>query len=113
MSKTLGRTLKVYPTDLVRKDHLQGDLSGETRRYDTMTATIEDLKAAAELLERAVELIREVAKETSLPSVAERRSMGEEIVKIRLKLMLMRRDLTLLHATANRRKPRKPQTNQS
>ena len=71
-----------------------------------MTETINDLKIATELVEKAAELVREVAKETFLPSEAARQSVREQIVRIRLKLMLMRRDLTLLLDTANRRKPR-------
>ena len=71
-----------------------------------MTETIDDLKIATELVEKAAELVREVAKETFLPSEAARQSVREEIVRIRLKLMLLRRDLTILHDTANRRKRR-------
>lgn len=70
-----------------------------------MTA-VDDLKAAAELIERAANLVREAAKVGSLSSEAARRSVCQEIVRIRLKLMLMRRDLTILHDAANRRKPR-------
>ena len=49
-----------------------------------MTAVIDDLKAAAELLEKAAGLVREAAKDTSLPSVSLRQSVGKEIVRIRL-----------------------------
>ena len=71
-----------------------------------MTAPIDDLRSAAELIDKASELLREAAKVSSLPSEAARQSVREQVMRIRLKLMLMRRDLTLLHDTANRRKPR-------
>lgn len=71
-----------------------------------MTAIIEGLKTAAELVQKAADVIREAAKETCLPSEAARQSVREQVMRIRLKLTLMRRDLTILHAAANRRKPR-------
>jgi hypothetical protein len=71
-----------------------------------MATIADDLKTAADLVEKATELVREAAKETFLPSEAARRSVREEVVRIRLKLMLLRRDLTIVHETANRRKPR-------
>jgi len=71
-----------------------------------MSAVIDNLKTAAELLEKAAELVREAAKETSLPSVALRQSVGEQIRRIRLKLMLLRRDLSIVHGMANRSKLR-------
>jgi hypothetical protein len=71
-----------------------------------MTAAIEDLKTAAELVEKATEVVREAARETSLPSEASRRFVREQVMRIRLKMMLIRRDLTILHEMANRRKPR-------
>ncbi len=71
-----------------------------------MAATIDDLKTAGDLVERAAELVHEAAKETSLPSVALRQSVGEQIARIRLKLMLLRGDVTILHNIVNRRKPR-------
>jgi hypothetical protein len=67
---------------------------------------VSDLKTACEFVEKAAESLREAAKETYLPSEAMRQCVREEIVRIRLKLMLLRRDLTLVHDTANRRKPR-------
>lgn len=69
---------------------------------------VSDLKTACEFVEKATESLREAAKQTYLPSEATRQSVREEIVRIRLKLMLLRHDLTILHATANRRKPRGP-----
>jgi hypothetical protein len=89
---------RAYPADRVRKDHLC--------RSDRMTAPVDDLRSAAELIDKASELLREAAKASSLPSEAARQSVRELVMRIRLKLMLMRRDLTLLHDTANRRKPR-------
>jgi hypothetical protein len=71
-----------------------------------MTELIEDLKSAAELLERARELVGKAAKVAFLPSEAERGAVRDEIVRIRLKLMLLRSDINKLHATANRGKPR-------
>ena len=73
-----------------------------------MTSAIQHLKTAAELVEKAAELVREAARETPLPpSVAVRQSVGEQIVRIRLQLMLFRRDLTILHDAVNRRKRRR------
>ena len=69
---------------------------------------VNDLKTAREFVEIAAQSLREAAKQTYLPSEAMRQSVREEIVRIRLKLMLLRRDLTILHATANRRKLRRP-----
>ena len=54
-----------------------------------MTVTIDDLKIATELLEKAAELVHEAAKVKFLLSEAARRYVSEEIVRIRLKLMLM------------------------
>lgn len=71
-----------------------------------MTAAIYDLEAGAELIDKAAELLRQAAQVTSLPSEAARRSVREQVMRIRLKLMLMRRDLTILHVTANRRRPK-------
>ena len=71
-----------------------------------MAAPIDDLRSAVELIDKASESLREAAKVSSLPSEAARQSVREQVMRIRLKLMLMRRDLTILHATANRRKPR-------
>jgi len=71
-----------------------------------MTVVIDDLKTAGDLVEKAVGLVREAAQETSLPSVALRESVADQIVRIRLQLMLLRRGLTVLHDMANRRKPR-------
>lgn len=73
-----------------------------------MSAVIDDLKTAADLVEKAAELVREATNETSLPSVALRQAVGEHIVRIKLQLMLLRRDLTSLHDMANGRKPRLP-----
>lgn len=75
-----------------------------------MTAIIDDLKTAAELVQKAAALVREAAQESSLPSVAARQSVGEQIVRIRLQLTLLRRDLTILHATVNRRRPKAPES---
>ena len=72
-----------------------------------MTGVIDELKTAAELIEKAAELVREATKETSLPSVAARQCVEEQTARIRLKLMLLRRDLTVLHGIANGRKPRR------
>ena len=71
-----------------------------------MSSVIDDLKTVAELLEKAVELVRQAAKESTLPSVSLRQSVGKEIVRIRLQLMLLRRGLTILRDLANGRKPR-------
>jgi hypothetical protein len=72
-----------------------------------LTAIVNDLKTAAELLEKAAELLHEAAKQSDLPSEATRQSVREEIGRIRLKLFLLRRDLTMLHSAANRRKPQR------
>jgi len=75
-----------------------------------MTAIADDLKTAAELIDKAVKLVHQAAKETYLPSEATRQSVREEVGRIRLKLFLLRRDLTILRSVANRRKPqRRPQ----
>ena len=66
---------------------------------------VSDLKTACEFLEKAAESLRRAAKETYLPTEAMRQSVREEIMRIRLKLMLVRRDINLLHATAKRRRP--------
>jgi hypothetical protein len=71
-----------------------------------MSAVIDILKQAGELIERAAELLRQAATEPSLPSQALRQSAGKEIARIRLSLMLLRRNLTILHDSANHRKPR-------
>lgn len=71
-----------------------------------MTVTIDDLRTGAELIDKAAELLRQAAQVTSLPSEAARQSVREQVMRIRLKLMLMRRDLTILHEAANRRKPK-------
>lgn len=80
-------------------------MDGCCERVIWMTV-VSDLKTACELVEKAAESLHEAAKQTHLPSEAMRQSVREDIVRIRLKLMLLRRDLTILHATANRRKPR-------
>jgi len=71
-----------------------------------MGAIVNDLKTAVELVEKAADLLHEAAKETYLPSEAARQSVREEIERIRFKLFLLRRDLTIVRATANRRKPK-------
>jgi hypothetical protein len=71
-----------------------------------MTAIVDDLKTAAELIEKAADLVHQAAKETYLPSEAARQSVRLAMGLIRLKLFPLRRDLALLRATANRRKPR-------
>lgn len=70
-----------------------------------MMPIVDDLKTAAELMEKAAELVREAAKQ-NLPSEAMRQSVREELGRIRLNLFALRRHLTSLHATANRRKPK-------
>ena len=72
-----------------------------------MIAIVEDLKTAAELVEKAVELLREAAKQSYLPSELTRQLVRQEISRIRVKLFVLRRDLTILRATANRRKPKR------
>ncbi len=66
----------------------------------------DELKTAAELIEKAAELIQEAAKQTYLPSEAMRQTVREETGRIRFTLFMLRRDLTILRTTANRRKPR-------
>ena len=51
-----------------------------------MTALTDDVKWAAEWLGKAAELLREAAKATSPPSEVDRRSVGEEIVGMQLKV---------------------------
>ena len=71
-----------------------------------MTEIVDDLKTASELVEKAAELLREAAKQSYLPSELTRQLVRQEVGRIRLKLFVLRRDLTILRATANRRKPR-------
>jgi hypothetical protein len=65
-----------------------------------MTGIVDDLKTAGELLKNAAELVHEASKETSLRSEAARQSVREEVGRIRLKLFVLRRDLTILHSAA-------------
>lgn len=56
-----------------------------------MTTIVDDLKTAAELLEKAEEPVRRAAKETFLSSQAVRLSVGAEVGRIRLQLFGLRR----------------------
>jgi hypothetical protein len=68
-------------------------------------AMADELKTAGELIERAAELVQEAAKQTYLPSEAMRQTVREETRRLRFKLFMLRRALTMLRTTANRRKP--------
>ena len=67
------------------------------------SSTIDQLKTAAELVEEAQRKIREAAAEPALSSEATRQSALAEIRKIRLALSMLRLDLSVLAAAANRR----------
>lgn len=71
--------------------------------------SVEQLKAATELVEKAATRIREAAVEPAFLSEAARQSARAEIRKIRLALSILRLDLSVLKAAANRRsvRPRK------
>lgn len=70
---------------------------------------LDSLKAASELVQKAAEILREAAKDPSLPSESARRSVREELDRIRFHMAMVSRNATILRAVANRRKPPKRQ----
>jgi hypothetical protein len=71
----------------------------------TETVILDSLKAAKELVQRASEMLGDAAKEVSLPSESARRSIRDELDRIRFHMAMLSRNATILRAVANRRKP--------
>lgn len=77
--------------------------------------SVEQLKAAGELVDQAAKQIREAAAQPAFLSEAARQSAVAEIRKIRLALSMLRLDLSVLAAAANRRslRPRRLKSSDS
>jgi hypothetical protein len=70
------------------------------------TSSPDQLKAAAELVHQASDLLRGCSKMDIAVSDSDREEITAEILKVRLNLSIMRRDLTVIARMVNRRKLR-------